>query len=47
MDEFYTAVIRGARPVSDTAAFLNQLNNMGIGRAQQIYQAAYDAYMKK
>jgi putative aldouronate transport system substrate-binding protein len=47
IEEFYTAVIRGARPVSDTTAFLNQLNSMGIGRAQQIYQAAYDAYMRK
>jgi putative aldouronate transport system substrate-binding protein len=47
IEEFYMAVIRGARPVSDTAAFLTQLRNMGITRAQQIYQDAYDAYMKK
>jgi putative aldouronate transport system substrate-binding protein len=47
IEEFYTAVIRGARPVSDTTAFLNQLNGMGINRARQIYQDAYDAYMKK
>jgi hypothetical protein len=47
VEEFYIAVIRGSRPVSDIPAFLTQLKNMKIGRAKEIYQDAYTQYLKK
>jgi putative aldouronate transport system substrate-binding protein len=47
IDEFYTAVIIGDRPTSEIPAFLTRIRNMGITRAQEIYQNAYDAYLKK
>jgi hypothetical protein len=41
------AVITGKRPVSDATAFFAQLQRMGIGRAQEIYQEAYSKFMSK
>jgi putative aldouronate transport system substrate-binding protein len=45
--EFYPQVINGRRSVSDIPAFISQLERMNLRRAQAIYQAAYDRYMKK
>ena len=47
INEFFAAVIIGRRPVSDIPAFLNQLRSMGINRAQEIYQTAYDQYLRR
>jgi hypothetical protein len=45
--EFMSRVITGQRPLSDIPAFLQQLESMGVRKALQIYQTAYDAYMSK
>jgi putative aldouronate transport system substrate-binding protein len=47
IDEFTSQIIMGQRPVSDIPAFLRQLNSMGITRAQEIWQSAYDKYNSK
>jgi putative aldouronate transport system substrate-binding protein len=47
IDEFTSQVIMGQRPVSDTPAFLRQLDSMGITRAQAIWQRAYDRFNSK
>jgi putative aldouronate transport system substrate-binding protein len=47
VNEFYVSVITGRRPLSDTPAFFTRLQSMGIGRAQEIYQAAYTQFMSK
>ena len=45
--EFFAAIIRGTRQVSEIPAFQNQLRNMGILRALDINQAAYDQYLRR
>jgi putative aldouronate transport system substrate-binding protein len=47
IEEFYIAVIIGDRPTSEIPAFLTQIQGMGINRAQEIYQKAYDQFMAK
>jgi putative aldouronate transport system substrate-binding protein len=47
IDEFTSQVLTGQRPVSEIPAFLQRLDGMGITQAQQIYQRAYDGYLKK
>ncbi|MDR0451211.1 MAG: extracellular solute-binding protein, partial [Treponema sp.] len=47
VNEFYVSAITGRRPVSDAPAFFAQLQSMGLGRAQEIYQAAYTQFMSR
>ena len=47
ISENLTAFIIGSKPMSDWDAFIAQVKTMGIDRAQQIKQAAFDRYMAR
>jgi putative aldouronate transport system substrate-binding protein len=45
--EVYVGVLSGKRNPSEIPALLRQVKSMGIDRATQIYQGAYDRYLQK
>jgi len=40
-------VITGQRPVSDIPGFIRQVDSMGLPRAHQIFNTAYETYMRR
>lgn len=47
LSEYMVQFISGAKPLSEIDAFMEQLKTMGIERAAEIYQAAYDRYQNR
>jgi len=47
VSEYMVQFISGAKPLSEIDAFMEQLRAMGIERAAEIYQAAYDRYQNR
>jgi putative aldouronate transport system substrate-binding protein len=45
--EVYIGILSGKRSPSEISALLRQVKSMGIERATQIYQGAYDRYLRK
>ncbi|NJP40363.1 hypothetical protein HCH52_04775 [Oscillospiraceae bacterium HV4-5-C5C] len=47
ISELYLSVILGTKSVDDIPALLQQVDDMGINRAMEIYQGVYDRYISK
>jgi len=47
VDEYFVNLITGVRPLDEIPGLLEQIEKIGVRRAMEIYQGAYDRYMSK
>ena len=46
LNETYVAFVDGSKPMNEWDAYVQELESMGIGRCREIYQEAYETYLK-